>query len=211
VRGLVVCRIEGQELRFDAPSLHEQIVDGLQVRLNPWDISQAWLCLGGELVEPLVFVADGPELGAVETDVTSLRVIANIRKAQQGIVRQAARETERLRQQEGYLTGRRPLPAPKLVETVQGGSRMAAEDLALAQGELAAFGLSTAPPAPAVVPAPVQAPHATPSERRFITDQISWARYCQAHPEDVDAEERETLRVFLRDNPAVATALGISA
>lgn len=206
VRGAVEARLEGQVLRFDAPLLRADAVDGLQVRVNPWDVTQAWLCRGGELIQPLTFIPDGPALGA-GTDLVSLRIAANARRAQLGVSRQAKKETERIRRDAGYLTGNLPAAPPKVVDTFPAGQALTADEMADATAMLAAMNLS--PELPSQAPTP--APSVVPSGRPMFSNDMEWAKWLLDHESEADATEWRQLQEFLRDNPAIAVALNASA
>ena len=106
VRELVHCRIEGEEFRYYSPLLVGTEVEGLTVRINPWDVTQAWLCRGGQLVDVLEFVPDGSELGAGTTDVVALRMVNNIKSRLKTAIRSVKDRTEAI-QAEADMRGLR--------------------------------------------------------------------------------------------------------
>jgi hypothetical protein len=208
VRGYVTCKIEGQEFRYSAPILHEVDADNLTVRINLWDARQAWLCRGGELLDTLTFVPDGPELGAAETDVVSLRIMQNAKKTQKAVLRRAEIERDRIRTAEGFQVGR---PTLKVLpqEPVEVND-LTQDQLRLAQEQREKLGLTTPEP---VVDAATGEPTAepVPSGRAALKDRLEWCRYVIDHPEDVDDEERRDFQRYLDENPLVRQQLGIPA
>ena len=191
IRSFVCCRIEGQELRFHTPILDGLDVDGLTVRINPWDITQAWLCRGGELVDVLTFVPDGPELGAGSTDVVALRIAKNIERRQKGILKQAEILQERNRVEAGMLAGHRakalPIDEPLEIKELTSQQMEAAAEMRAQMG----IALPSAQTTPA-------AASAGPAERRHIKTDFDWALFVIQHPEHSDAEEIQELNTRLR-------------
>lgn len=205
VRGYVTCRIEGQDLRFSAPILHEIDADNLTVRVSPWDVRQAWLCRGGELLDTLTFVPDGPELGASETDVVSLRIMQNAKKAQKAVIRRAEIERDRIRTAEGFQIGR---PTLKVVPQAPVEiSDLTEEQLLRAQEQMNELGLPEPTPVQAVPEPEILAPQG----RAGIKDRLDWCRYMLTHPDDADDAERRDFERYLDANPLVRQQLGIPA
>ncbi|WP_257311193.1 hypothetical protein [Geothrix fuzhouensis] len=205
VRGYVTCRIEGQDLRFSAPILHEINADNLTVRLSPWDVRQAWLCRGGELLDTLTFVPDGPELGAAGTDVVSLRIMQNAKKAQIAVIKRAELERDRIRTAEGFQIGRptlKVIPQPP-VEI----NDLTDDQLLRAQEQMAELGL----PEPTPVQAVPEPETLAPQGRAGIKDRLDWCRYMLTHPDDADDAERRDFDRYLDQNPLVRQQLGIPA
>ncbi len=132
VRGFVVARIEGQELRFHTALLDTLHAEGLEVRIWPWDVTKAWLVRGGELVDTLQFVPDGPALGGA-VDVVALRIAKNIERRQRGILRQAKQELERNQRELGLLTGFGKLGVPKDATPLQEVESFSAPELSDAE------------------------------------------------------------------------------
>ena len=191
IRGFICCRIEGQELRFHTPVLDGLEADGLTVRINPWDVTQAWLCRGGELVDVLTYVPEGPELGAGSTDVVALRICKNIERRQKGILKQAAILQERNRREAGMLTGHRAKALP--VEEPREIKELTTQERAMADEMRAQLGISV----PVSVPDPAPATKA-PSDRRHINNDLDWALFVIQHTEQCDPEEIRELNARLK-------------
>jgi hypothetical protein len=207
VRAYVTCKIEGQELRFSAPILHEIDADNLTVRLSPWDVRQAWLCRGGELLDTLTFVPDGPELGAAETDVVSLRIMQNAKKAQNAVIKRAELERDRIRTAEGFQIGRPTLKTvPQAPIEV---SDLTDDQVHRAHTQRIQLGLPE--PAASASPAESEAQPLTPQGRAAIKDRLDWCRYMLTNPEDADEAERRDFQRYLDQNPLVRQQLGIPA
>ncbi len=194
VRGFVCARIEGQDLRFHTPVLDGLDVDGLTVRINPWDITQAWLCRGNELLDALTYVPDGPELGAGSTDVVALRIAKNIERRQKGIIRQATLLQERNRREAGMLTGHQALAAAPVEPPRELGRDLTQEQQALAAQIEAQLGLQAIPQLDPALGRPA------PAERRHIQDDLDWALFVLNHPEQADPEEIRELNAALRSD-----------
>lgn len=116
VREMVTCRIEGNELRFATPLVVGTKLDNLTVRINPWDVREAWLCRGGQKLDALEFVPDGPALGASQTDVVSLRIAKNLERQLKGINKKAEAHAQEI-QREAGMRGIRL--SPQLVKAIE--------------------------------------------------------------------------------------------
>jgi hypothetical protein len=124
VRGMVEARIEGQVLRYSTPILDGLQAEGLEVRLWPWDVSRAWLCRGGELLDQLTFEADAPELGSGSVDVVTLRHAKLLERRQKGLIKAALRGAESLRQEAGMAgIGLPSFQVPVLPKAIPAPSR----------------------------------------------------------------------------------------
>ena len=206
VRGFVTCKIEEQEFRFASSILFETDADHLTVRVSPWDVRQAWLCRGGELLDVLTFVPDGPELGAPETNLVGLRIMLNAKTAQKAVVKRAEIERDRIRTAEGFQIGR---PTLKVVPTQPPieVNELTEDQLARAQAQRLELGLPEATPATSTLPTHDQAP----TGRSAIKTRLDWCRYMATNPDDADDAERRDFRRYLEQNPLVAQQLGVSA
>lgn len=194
IRGFVCCRIEGQDLRFNSSLLDGLDADALSVRINPWDVSQAWLCRGGELLDTLTYVPDGPELGAGATDVVALRIAKNIERRQKGILKQAEVLQERNRREAGMLTGHRAKEVFSEPREVAEISDLTAEQLALASEMKVQLGLKAHAPAAS----PSSSAPAKAGDRSHIKSDLDWAVFVIRHPDHCDEEEVRELNHRLR-------------
>lgn len=120
VRELIHCRIEGKEFRYYSSILVGLEVEDLTVRINPWDMTQAWLCRGGELLDILEFIPDGSALGDEIRDVVALRRVNNIKSQLKTVIRNAKNRADAI-QTEADMRGFRL--DHKLVATLEEKAR----------------------------------------------------------------------------------------
>lgn len=204
-RGAVTCRIEGQVLRYDAPVLHTVEAEGLTVRISPWDLAKAWLCRGGELLDVLTYIPDGPALGDEERNLIALRIMQTAKSRQVAVLKRAELEKTRIREAEGFLIGRpvlKAVPQPPIEV-----NDLTEEQLRRAGEQRAEMGLPEQ-----TTPLPVPEPEAPiPQGRAAIKDRLDWCRYMATNPADADEAERRDFQRYLDQNPLVRQQLGIPA
>jgi hypothetical protein len=105
-RGTVVCSVEGRRLRFMCAALAGLHLEGLEVRISPWDVESAWLCRGGQPIGPLEYLPDGPALGDEVRDLVSLRLIKNAQRQIRQQIQRAEANKAKIQENLGMLTRR---------------------------------------------------------------------------------------------------------